>query len=650
MNQFILFRIQFRNFCRTILVFLATTVVLFLGCTHNQSTDKNLEATNENIHQINSINRLPTNYIDDNTTASEHDVEVTEYLEQNWKPGMREAFYRTAQGSHIMPLKFALALEQSNKEEKFFTSKNLSKYGYIPQKVNKNTNPYGLPIGFTIDGRVSFSLTSDKQESDPTEVGDKQLGINCAACHTANLRYKNKIIRIDGGQGFTNFQNFVADMDSAIIATSSDKEKMNRLISKVLNRKDNSKNEMELREKIKNEFKKLIQERKEWIKLNASHFQAGPSRVDAFSIIFNQVIARDLGIFENRREPVNPVSYPVIWDGPHHDFVQWNGLASNHPSNGGPLARNSGEVLGVFGRVDLSKTTKFLNGYCSTVRRDGLIAMEDWLRELNSPKWPEHIFLEKESEAERQIRQNKISLGEKVYANNCISCHAVIDSTNPHRQIKAVLTPTADVGTDPQFNNNALSWTAQTGPLKGRLTRLKKGRPLEAVEPAVTVLKHVVAGSMVGTISPLTCTNSMETTAGEIIEKWFQIAKKTISEADKKLPDDDDNESVRLDALKKTLDVYKARPLNGIWSSAPFLHNGSVKNLYELLQPAAKRSPKFIVGCENFDPVNVGVDCKKNEGFVYDTKLNGNLNTGHEYGTDINDDERWALVEYIKKL
>ena len=48
--------------------------------------------------------------------------------------------------------------------------------------------------------------------------------------------------------------------------------------------------------------------------------------------------------------------------------------------------------------------------------------------------------------------------------------------------------------------------------------------------------------------------------------------------------------------------VYKARPLAGMWATAPFLHNGSVPNLYYMLVPAAERPKKFFVGHREFDP------------------------------------------------
>ena len=103
--------------------------------------------------------------------------------------------------------------------------------------------------------------------------------------------------------------------------------------------------------------------------------------------------------------------------------------------------------------------------------------------------------------------------------------------------------------------------------------------------------------------------------------------------------------------------AYKARPLNGIWTSAPFLHNGSVPNLYQLLLPANERVKHFHLGTWAFDPKNEGyVDVATDNDFMFDTSLPGNSNAGHEYGTGIygkpalTEDERWALVEYMKTL
>ena len=101
--------------------------------------------------------------------------------------------------------------------------------------------------------------------------------------------------------------------------------------------------------------------------------------------------------------------------------------------------------------------------------------------------------------------------------------------------------------------------------------------------------------------------------------------------------------------------AYEARALYGIWATAPYLHNGSVPNLWELLTPAKQRKATFMVGSRAFDPRNVGYVTDqspfKNGIFVTDpANANGNGNGGHEYGTDLSEAERWAIIEYLKGL
>jgi hypothetical protein len=113
---------------------------------------------------------------------------------------------------------------------------------------------------------------------------------------------------------------------------------------------------------------------------------------------------------------------------------------------------------------------------------------------------------------------------------------------------------------------------------------------------------------------------------------------------------------------------YQSRPLAGVWATAPFLHNGSVPSLYEMLLPAYRRSKKFYLKGDTFDPRAVGLvtDASQKGAFLFDTTLPGNSNQGHEFragyrewkegdppaygliGPEMTDDERWAIVEYLK--
>ncbi len=103
-------------------------------------------------------------------------------------------------------------------------------------------------------------------------------------------------------------------------------------------------------------------------------------------------------------------------------------------------------------------------------------------------------------------------------------------------------------------------------------------------------------------------------------------------------------------------DGYVAVPLNGLWLRAPYLHNGSVPTLDDLLEPSDKRPKRFYRGYDVYDRKRVGFihdERAKREGFLFDTTKPGNSNRGHEgtpYGTKLKAEEKRALIEYLKTL
>jgi len=110
----------------------------------------------------------------------------------------------------------------------------------------------------------------------------------------------------------------------------------------------------------------------------------------------------------------------------------------------------------------------------------------------------------------------------------------------------------------------------------------------------------------------------------------------------------------RFSHFRKT-DGYANMPLDGIWLRAPYLHNGSVPTLRDLLEPPDKRPKEFYRGYDVFDQKNVGFISNvaaedTHQFFRYDTTLPGNNNGGHVYGTTLSPEEKDALVEYMKKL
>ena len=81
---------------------------------------------------------------------------------------------------------------------------------------------------------------------------------------------------------------------------------------------------------------------------------------------------------------------------------------------------------------------------------------------------------------------------------------------------------------------------------------------------------------------------------------------------------------------------YQAPPLDGIWATAPYLHNGSVPTIYDLLLPARQRPSVFRLGSREYDPVKLGYRedgprAPQSRDFLFETRYNGNWNSGHEW-------------------
>jgi hypothetical protein len=105
------------------------------------------------------------------------------------------------------------------------------------------------------------------------------------------------------------------------------------------------------------------------------------------------------------------------------------------------------------------------------------------------------------------------------------------------------------------------------------------------------------------------------------------------------------------DNLLRACAAYPARPLAGIWAASPYLHNGSVPTLYQLLLPPEQRLKKFCTSSTDFDPVNVGyVTDNQPCSFELDTSITGNSNSGHAFGTTLTHEERLDLIEFLKDL
>jgi hypothetical protein len=106
--------------------------------------------------------------------------------------------------------------------------------------------------------------------------------------------------------------------------------------------------------------------------------------------------------------------------------------------------------------------------------------------------------------------------------------------------------------------------------------------------------------------------------------------------------------------VEETLNGYIVTFLDGVWLRAPYLHNGSVPTLRDLLEPVEQRPTTFFRGYNVYDPVQVGFVSQgpdaEQAGTKQDATQKGNGNQGHTFGSDLAESDKEALVEYLKTL
>ena len=615
--------------------------------------------------------------------------DTVEYLpSQNWTPADSQWFYTTTQGSNMMPYDFFLALEQVGRPEAFRSNENMNRYRYLPQKPT-SSNPDGLPVGFVKDGYR----------------GKDYVGLTCAACHTGQINYKGRGIRIDGGPSAADMETFIKDVVIALQATEKNEDVRRRFVENVLARGSYA-TEADVLADLQRYSRRLAN----YITINYSSTHYGYARLDAFGRIYNRVLEhiinvreltmllkdpRVMGdrvmteeelesifanagnvltadqrdhIFERVAEVLNrnnkngwellgllrkkvfisanaPTSYPFLWDAPRHDYVQWNGLTEN--SGLRAIGRNAGEVIGVFGTLDWSEKKGFslsslINGqglygkhisYTSSVNVHNLRRIEARLWSLQSPLWPENIL--------PPIDKTRLANGESLFNKHCVSCHEKIERDAPDRRVIAHMSRATDAGTDPQMAENGVNYSGYSGIVRNQYVNIGVGDILlDQRAPVAALLTKVTAG-VVATPDP---------------DKWFprrwaewiydlgtEFLHNEIKPSIKHGDYDPDTTANPVASLKS----YKARSLNGIWATAPYLHNGSVPTLYDLLLPKKRlgdpeggeyRPDEFETGSREFDPVKVGFKSSGYGGFIFKTggianDIKGNSNAGHEYGT-----------------
>jgi cytochrome c551/c552 len=549
-----------------------------------------------------------------------------QWMDQNWPPADRNTFYTTDQGSRIIDYDWIKALNRPDGGGGFMAD-GLARYGYLTNSKSA-TNPEGLPVGFMVGAGVAGDTAH-------------YLAMNCAACHTRQIEVKGQPYRVDGGPAIVDFQSFLADLSAAVRAILITDGPFDSFAHRVLATSYSP----QAVEALKLDVTAWYADFGDFMTRSLPPQPWGPTRLDAFGMIFNRVSGRDLDIPDNIKSADAPVRYPFLWNAPFQDRTQWNGAVPNGLFIFG-LGRNLGEVYGVFGKFNPHRESIIIpirfNGGTNSANFVKLQKLEELVFKLRAPRW----------QTAWGYDAAKAQRGDRLFQNNCAGCHGINASPDV---IGAWKTPVKNVGTDERMFANARR-EAATGILadttEASMPPQRFGESALEVEILGTAVAKTLLQEFLTPRFPLPNANGA---VNAVRRDLKDLGVGFVGENGQALLD------ARLQNLFNQLPTdpgpsYEARVLNGIWAAAPYLHNGSVPTLWDLLQPQPKRPTKFTVGIPDFDPVHVGLPADSSaHGVEFDVgpctgSNSGNGNCGHEFGVTLSDDEKWEIIEYIKGL
>lgn len=580
-------------------------------------------------------------------------------IEDGLTESERDEFFHLTMGSELFPLRWMQNLI-SNRTGKPFLE-NIERFGLVPDPRNAD----GLPIGLTAADSI-----------DVRGVG-KMVGLNCAACHTGIVSYEGASVVIVGGSSLFDVTRFTTELMESAAATAKDPEKLLRFVNRLWKSgrgqefpghdavkgmlshlTQNSTARQRLVDSLKSlaknaenaphgdlfqTFRKLAGEAREKIRSGLLHgleenvrgsIAAGlrELKVDLKGVsddlkgqsighltedlfIVARLLAGRIAFMKELGE-LKKLNLPQTDGGPGRtdDFGAGRnllfGAETAQPMTGPcsipplfgledvPWADWDGNTSSTLGR---SMLTALAGGaafnpesFTSTVPTRNLARLEELAAKLKPPAWPVELLGE--------LDREKITAGEALFREHCAKCHrpAMVDAED---QPTDAIYPLTELGTDPNRLQNYLKPLGE----ENFATALQK-----------TSQQYLDAANRDAGIS---AEEAAAMTAGHP-NAW------------------------------RDTNGYAARRLTGIWSTAPYFHNGSVPTLWDVLSAAEERPARFALGSSQFNPDKVGYVSviSGSSSFVFDTKESGNSNSGHSYGTTLSDSEKMSLIEYLKSL
>jgi hypothetical protein len=326
-----------------------------------------------------------------------------------------------------------------------------------------------------------------------------------------------------------------------------------------------------------------------------------------------------------------PQRFPPVWGFKDYDWVEWM-INTNTV-----MERNITETLGAGATVVLDPLASSL--FESSIPIENMYTLEWLAYYIDPPRWPTATF--------GDINANAATAGQSIFQSRCAGCHEYGDDRRTPTGLIALRgMPLEVVGTDATAALRVSCPVPDTGPLV---------IPPRSYTAEDSQLLKNCSGVKVGV--PFTG-NSFAGTVQAAVDRIKQkaYAAAGIGAAQRRTMEDLDRRGTvtwrdtLLDS-RPSYGPYAARPLYGIWAAAPYLHNGSVPTLYDLLLPPDQRPKRFTLGGREYDPVRLGfvveTACSQQD-CVVDATRTGDGNEGHLWGTDLAEPDRRALLEYLK--
>ncbi|WP_315753642.1 MULTISPECIES: di-heme-cytochrome C peroxidase [unclassified Bradyrhizobium] len=651
------------------------------------------------------------------------------WLDQGWTTQDRHWFHHVTQGTATFPIPYAwfMAMEQPylapfGTPGLISDSAYLERFGFIPSPKSVDGDPSVLrPFGYAATAAKTEPAAPLPAGLKPTPAGNEgglpvgfarltgatdpatgaaqsdKIGLTCAACHSGSIHYKGVSVRFDGGPGMVDLRKLEEAMGFAMIFTQYVPGRFTRFADRVLGPNASDADRASLKKGLKaaidfalnmqaNNYKTTIEAK------GQTETEEGFGRLDALNRIGNQVFYLDMAssglpnMLDNQEAIDAPVSYPPIWTVPWFSWAQYDGSIAQ------PLIRNAGEALGVSAQINFSPKTASDRLWRSSMAIDNLLYIENMLRGpdpfatttpafggLTSPKWPEKLFAGDDA---WKIDPARVERGRKLYAAVCVECHlgpvadTVFDKTYPDKSFWKI---------KPADDWESKGWNAK-GPILDLVQKPVEAMQTDPGQASILANRKVnVAGFL--EVDPAKDLKGCNLPQGSTTEMPYALALMAVVQkaSDKWMEDRKISEAERTalwgdrrNCPNPAGKSYRARPLNGVWATAPYLHNGSVPSLYWLLTPAAERPTSFCQGARDYDPKSVGFavpkggesTCKVGQTLFVTSDssgkpIKGNSTLGHSFegptkpnkdypngiiGGAFSEDERWDLIEYLKTL